>query len=239
MHSFSLAATTLFAAGAIAGNLNQLVPRELRVRQDQSFTPGTSFGQGATCADAFGAGYIDCNGTCYNPTDGETCCAGAGDACASKPPQIRIESLADTSRTDPCPSDSFCLIDGLCCPNGLSAETCAAQNGVSLPQDFSTNAATSASTAVQTRESTVSAVESTVVESSSAFVPSTTAVVLSATTPFPVPSSNATLPVGTAAPTGTGAPGTPVTPFTGGVASVKVYCGGLVAGVLGVVGLVL
>ncbi|KAI4288249.1 MAG: hypothetical protein L6R35_002488 [Caloplaca aegaea] len=199
MHSFNLAATTLFAAGAIAGNLNQLMPRELRVRQDdQSFTPDTSFGQGETCADAFGAGYIDCNGICYNPTDGETCCPGAGDAY-------------------PCPSDSFCLIDSLCCPTGLPAETCAAQNGVSLPQDFSTDTATSSAgatttAAVETPESTVSSA----VESSTVAVSSTT------TTPYPIPSINATLPVGTAAPTGTGAPGTPVTPFTGGVASVKV-----------------
>lgn len=81
MHSFSLTAATLFTAGALAGNLNQLVPRELQVRQDQSFTPTTSSGKGATCADAFGTGYIDCNGVCYNPGQGETCCSGNGDAC--------------------------------------------------------------------------------------------------------------------------------------------------------------
>ncbi|KAL8933961.1 MAG: hypothetical protein Q9216_006132, partial [Gyalolechia sp. 2 TL-2023] len=77
MHSFTLA---LFATGTLAGNLNYLVPRELQVRQDQSFVPDTSFGRGSTCADAFGAGYIDCNGVCYNPTQGETCCSGNGDA---------------------------------------------------------------------------------------------------------------------------------------------------------------
>lgn len=81
MHSFTLAATALFTAGALAGNLHQLLPRELQVRQDQSFTPSTSFGQGETCADAFGAGYIDCNNVCYNPNEGQTCCAGNGDAC--------------------------------------------------------------------------------------------------------------------------------------------------------------
>ncbi|KAI4115930.1 MAG: hypothetical protein LQ345_003566 [Seirophora villosa] len=223
MRSFSLAATSLFAAGALAGNLkNQLVPRELQVRQDQSFTPSTTFGRGSTCADAFGPGFIDCNGVCYNPGDGETCCAGSGDAY-------------------PCPSESFCLIDGLCCPDGLPAETCAAQNNVALPQGFSTNTATSAgaSTAVQTQRSTISAVESSVA-SSSAFVPSTTAVVAPTVTPYPVP-GNATLPPpsdGTAAPTGTGAPA-PFTPFVGAAASVQVYCAGLVVGFAGVVALLL
>ncbi|KAL8712366.1 MAG: hypothetical protein Q9225_006961 [Loekoesia sp. 1 TL-2023] len=216
MHSFSFAATTLFAAGALAGNLNQLVPRELQVRQDQSFTPSTSFGQGATCADAFGAGYIDCNGVCYNPGQGETCCSGNGDAY-------------------PCPSDSFCLIDGLCCPDGLPPNTCAAQNGVTLPADFSTNTATSAGqSTAQTPKPTISAVESTA-SSSSVFVPSTTAVIA---TPFPIP-ENATLIGGGPAPTGTGAGTGPVTPFTGGAGSLQVYCGGLVAGLLGFVGMLL
>ncbi|KAL9594588.1 MAG: hypothetical protein Q9219_006948 [cf. Caloplaca sp. 3 TL-2023] len=205
---------TLFAAGALAGNLNQLVPRELQVRQDQSFTPSTSFGQGETCADAFGAGYIDCNGVCYNPGQGETCCPNNGDAY-------------------PCPSDSFCLINNLCCPDGLPAETCAAQNGVSLPQGFSTNTATSAGLSTsQAPKATVSAVESTA-SSSEVFVPSTTAVV--AATPYPIP-GNATVPPasGTAGPSGTGAGNGPtVAPFTGGAAGVRVYLGGAVMGVLG------
>ncbi|KAI4191043.1 MAG: hypothetical protein L6R41_000358, partial [Letrouitia leprolyta] len=198
MHSLTI---TLFAAGALAGNLNYLVPRELQVRQDQSFTPTTSFGQGANCADAFGAGYIDCNGVCYNPTQGETCCAGNGDAY-------------------PCPSDSFCLINGLCCPDGLPAETCAAQNGVTLPQDFSTNTATSAgqTSIAQTPKPTISVVESSA-SSSEVFVPSTTAVIA---TPYPIPqNSTAPLPTGTAAPSGTGAGAGPTpAPFTGGAARV-------------------
>ncbi|KAI4128772.1 MAG: hypothetical protein LQ338_002567 [Usnochroma carphineum] len=234
MHSFSLAATTLFAAGALAGGLNQLVPRELQVRQDQSFAPTTSFGQGATCSDAFGAGYIDCNGVCYNPGAGETCCSGNGDACERHLVVNKETSQLIATLTDPCPSDSFCLINGLCCPNGLPASTCAAQNGVTLPQDFSTDTATSAgvSTQAQTPKPTVSAVESTA-SSSSVFVPSTTAVVA---TPFPIP-GNATG-SGIAAPTGTGAP-PPVTPFTGGAGSLRGYGEGLVAGFLGVVGLLL
>ncbi|KAI4249809.1 MAG: hypothetical protein L6R40_000598, partial [Gallowayella cf. fulva] len=70
----------LLAAGALAGNLHQLVPRELHVRQSEAFRPDRDQGRGATCADAFGAGYIDCNGVCYNPNQGQTCCPGGGDA---------------------------------------------------------------------------------------------------------------------------------------------------------------
>ncbi|KAI4253098.1 MAG: hypothetical protein LQ352_003908 [Teloschistes flavicans] len=213
MYTLSLA---LFAAGAIAGNLNQLVPRELQVRQDQSFAPTTSFGQGATCADAFGAGYIDCNGVCYNPGQGETCCAGNGNAY-------------------PCPSDSFCLINGLCCPDGLPASTCAAQNGVTLPDNFDAKTATQAgSTTAHT--STISAVQTaTGSVTSSAFVPSTTATTVA--TPYPIP-SNATTPSGTASGSGAGAgPTGGVTPFVGGAASVKVACGGVLAGLLGVAAL--
>ncbi|KAL8824393.1 MAG: hypothetical protein Q9170_008172 [Blastenia crenularia] len=245
MRSFSLAATTLFAATAWAGNLNQLVPRELQVRQDQSFTPTTSFGQGATCADAFGAGYIDCNGVCYNPGQGETCCPGAGDAY-------------------PCPSDSFCLINGLCCPDvtfpfspllpspypptpppqlltttqGLPASTCAAQNGVTLPEGFSTATATvDGKSTSQAPKPTVSAVESSA-SSSSAFVPSTTAVVA---TPYPIP-GNGTAPAasGTAGPTGTGmGTGPSTTPFLGAAGSVKVYAEGVVIGFVGAVAMLL
>ncbi|KAL9628958.1 MAG: hypothetical protein Q9204_005554 [Flavoplaca sp. TL-2023a] len=48
-------------AGALAGNLKQLLPRELRERQGEAFQPTTGFGAGATCEDAFGTSYIDCN----------------------------------------------------------------------------------------------------------------------------------------------------------------------------------
>ncbi|KAL8950730.1 MAG: hypothetical protein Q9222_003249 [Ikaeria aurantiellina] len=222
-------ALTLFAAGALANNLHYLVPRELQVRQDQSFEPTTSFGSGATCADAFGAGYVDCNGVCYNPGEGQTCCPGGGDAY-------------------PCPSESFCLINGLCCPDGLPASTCAAQNGVSLPDDFNTATSAVASTAATTHSSSISAVESTSVPTSSAFVPSTTATTIA--TPYPIP-SNATapsptqisdgqvqVPTGTGSASGTGA-GPAVTPFTGAAAAVKVAFGGVAAGVIGVMGMLL
>ncbi|KAL8739911.1 MAG: hypothetical protein Q9190_007332, partial [Brigantiaea leucoxantha] len=67
------------ASSAVASNLNVLIPRELRVRQDQSFTPTTSSGEGATCADAFGEGYILCGEICYNPGEGQTCCTSGDD----------------------------------------------------------------------------------------------------------------------------------------------------------------
>lgn len=83
MRSLSIA---LFAAGALAGNLklHRLVPRELRVRQSgesQAFVPPTDIVYGSSCAEAAGADFIDCNGTCYNPDRGDTCCSGGGDAC--------------------------------------------------------------------------------------------------------------------------------------------------------------
>lgn len=79
MHCLSIA---LFAAGALAGNLklNQVLPRELQTRQSEAFQPETDPGTGATCA-AFGSGYINCNGVCYNPNKDQTCCPGNGNAC--------------------------------------------------------------------------------------------------------------------------------------------------------------
>ncbi|KAL8698657.1 MAG: hypothetical protein Q9224_001752 [Gallowayella concinna] len=218
MYSLSIA---LFAAGALAGNLHQVLPRELQVRQSQAFNPTTNFGSGATCADAFGAGYIDCNGVCYNPNEDQTCCSGGGNAY-------------------PCPSESFCLnVNGLCCPDGLSPATCAQQNGVTLPENTST-ATKPISGSTSAHASTISAVESSVTDTASAFVPSTT--ITTVTTPYPI-TGNATVgPTATgtgAAPSGTGVPGGNPVPFTGAASSVKVVAAGLAAGFLGVVALLL
>ncbi|KAL8893223.1 MAG: hypothetical protein Q9192_005478 [Flavoplaca navasiana] len=107
--------------GALAGNLKQLLHRELRERQGQAFQPTTGSGVGTTCDDAFGPSYIDCNGFCYNPNDRESCCPGNGNAY-------------------PCPAQSFCLnADGICCPDGLDTAGCAAQNGVVLPAGGNTD----------------------------------------------------------------------------------------------------
>ncbi|KAL8735412.1 MAG: hypothetical protein Q9166_000958 [cf. Caloplaca sp. 2 TL-2023] len=230
MRSLSLA---LFAAGALAGNLIQILPRELQVRQDQSFVPGTESFRGATCA-VRGVGYINCSSVyCYNPGRGETCCRGGGDAY-------------------PCPSGSFCLnVNRRCCRNGLSRETCAAQNGVSLPDNSNTatsvisgSTTASSSTVSAVESSTVSAIESSTVSavesstvSSSAFVTGTTVI---EPTFYPIPGNLTVAPTatGTSSPSGTGAPG-PITPFIGAASSVQVVGGALAASLLGVVAMLL
>ncbi|KAL8920509.1 MAG: hypothetical protein Q9208_006259 [Pyrenodesmia sp. 3 TL-2023] len=248
MHSLSLAATTLFFAGALAGNLNQLLPRELQVRQgsttvqgpDQSYQPdiiqGGSVPAGTTCADLYGAGSFDC-GTgserllCYNPGRGETCCNPNG------------------ARPYYCLSGEYCFVDSRCCPNGLSAQTCADQFNIPLPEDFSTD------TPSQPSQPSPPSPPNTPSPSSTPSPPNpvgpTTSPVIPTpiplpspipdTAPYPIPSpipGNATLPGGPAAPTGTGAL-PPVVPFTGAAGNVKVYCGVLLAGALGVAGMVL
>ncbi|KAI4265307.1 MAG: hypothetical protein LQ337_008994, partial [Flavoplaca oasis] len=91
MHYLSLAVTNLFVAGALAGNVNHLVPRELQGRQDtyqvqgpdQSYQanviPGGQVAAGTTCASLYGTGSLDCDNRgdtllCYNPGQGDSCC---------------------------------------------------------------------------------------------------------------------------------------------------------------------
>ncbi|KAL9619712.1 MAG: hypothetical protein Q9160_005732 [Pyrenula sp. 1 TL-2023] len=113
---------SLCFTAAIAADTGKISVRSLVERQDQSFQPGTNFGSGATCADAFGSGFVQCGtgNKCFNPSGGESCC----------------------SNSYPCPSGSFCLIDGYCCPNGIDPQTCAINNGVSLPAGFTPGGAT-------------------------------------------------------------------------------------------------
>jgi hypothetical protein len=87
----------------------------------QAFDPDETTRPGANCVEAFGEGYIECvpqsaskPRLCINPDKGETCC----------------DNLWG------CPAESFCLIDDLCCPEGLDPATCAKQNDVTLPADF-------------------------------------------------------------------------------------------------------
>ncbi|KAI4263475.1 MAG: hypothetical protein L6R42_001382 [Xanthoria sp. 1 TBL-2021] len=198
MPSLSLAATTFFVAGALAGYQNQLLPRELQVRQgsyvvqgpDQSYQAETievpPVPAGTTCESRFGTGYLDCDNRserllCYNQSQGFTCC--------------------NYNRDKPyaCGPGDYCLIDERCCPNGLPAEICAERYNITLPPDFSTNTATTPQ------------------------APGSTGAVTNAvvTTPIPLPSpipDNATVPAGTAAPTGAG-PSPPVTPFLGAAGS--------------------
>ncbi|KAI4212929.1 MAG: hypothetical protein LQ351_004454 [Letrouitia transgressa] len=216
-----------FAGSALAANsLRVVVPRELRVRQDQSFTPTTSFGTGDTCEDAFGAGYILCGEICYNPGIGQTCCTSGDDY--------------------PCPSQSFCLIEGLCCPDGVDPQTCAADNGVELPADFGTSPPATTGSSPEPEPTVAS--EPPYTQSSAPAVtyptytptftvtdtsPTGTGTLPTGTGTFPIP-GNSTVPV----PTGTGAPIPPPPPFTGAGAKVVVGSGAL-AGVAGLAAMLL
>ena len=96
---------------------------ELFRRQDsQAFDFIPSFGFGEDCTDSFGENYEWCGPEdaryCYDPTIGDICCFDKEDPWA-------------------CPKGSFCLVDGFCCPDGLDPTSCAADEGVSLPADFS------------------------------------------------------------------------------------------------------
>ncbi|KAK4149439.1 enhancer of mRNA-decapping protein 4 [Chaetomidium leptoderma] len=107
--------------GLVDAASNILIPYGA-LNKRQAFDPDETTGNGANCVEAFGEGYIECvpptasrNRLCINPDLGETCC----------------------SNLWGCPSDSFCLVQDLCCPTGLDPTTCAAQNDVTLPPDFS------------------------------------------------------------------------------------------------------
>lgn len=240
MHSLSLAATTLFVAGALAGNLYQLLPRELQVRQgsttiqgpDQSYTPRIIQSGFTSCAQIPEGTFIECGNsrTCYEPAAGEICCPGNGN-------------------NHPCGPNSYCFVGGRCCPNGLPAQTCAEQYNIPLPENFSPDTPITTDTNDTTDTTDTDDTPSTP-SASNPVVPTTSPVIptpiplpspIPDTAPYPIPSpipGNATFPGGPAAPTGTGAL-PPVVPFTGAAGSVKVYCGGLIAGALGVVGMVL
>jgi len=146
MYLQSLLVSALLASGSLAmdfqewNKLNKrtIVPVQRRQTPGGSaFLPGSNSGSGATCADAFGAGFVQCGtgNECFDPAAGESCC----------------------QATYPCPSGSFCLIDGYCCPNGLDAATCAAENGVTLPADFSTSTSSAAAAAATSATAAVSA----------------------------------------------------------------------------------
>ncbi|KAK1753160.1 hypothetical protein QBC47DRAFT_53380 [Echria macrotheca] len=118
--TFILAATAL-GSGLVDAASNMLTPYG-GLNKRQAFDPDETTGTGANCVDAFGPGYIECVPAtetkprlCVNPGLGETCC----DAKWG------------------CPGGSFCLVQDLCCPNGLDPKTCAIQNSVELPPDFS------------------------------------------------------------------------------------------------------
>ncbi|KAK0648580.1 hypothetical protein B0T16DRAFT_456047 [Cercophora newfieldiana] len=125
--AFFLAAATALGFAEAANNM--LAPYG-GVYKRQAFDPDETTGSGANCVEAFGAGYIECvpqtdtaPRLCINPDLGETCCDNKWG----------------------CPGGSFCLVQDLCCPDGLDPKTCAAQNDVTLPPDFAIPSATSGS----------------------------------------------------------------------------------------------
>jgi len=122
--AFFLAAAT--ALGFVEATSNMLTPYG-GVYKRQAFDPDETTGTGANCVEAFGEGYIECvpksdskARLCINPDLGETCCDNKWG----------------------CPGGSFCLVQDLCCPDGLDPKTCAAQNDVTLPPDFAVPSST-------------------------------------------------------------------------------------------------
>jgi hypothetical protein len=140
--TFFLAAAA--ALGLVEATSNMLTPYG-GVYKRQAFDPDETTGSGANCIEAFGEGYIECvpqtdsePRLCINPDLGETCC----------------------NNLWGCPGGSFCLVQDLCCPDGLDPATCAAQNDVTLPPDFAVPSATSphsAGPSVTGRPSSISA----------------------------------------------------------------------------------
>ncbi|KAK3309284.1 uncharacterized protein B0T15DRAFT_491806 [Chaetomium strumarium] len=131
------------ALGLAHAATNMLSPYgAMSKRQGGAFDPDEQTGRGDTCIEAFGPGYIECrpesateNSLCINPDEGQSCC----------------QNLWG------CPADSFCLVDGLCCPTGLDPETCASENGVDLPPNFGISTAPPIEeTATSTRTTRVS-----------------------------------------------------------------------------------
>lgn len=117
----------------------------------------------------------------------------------------------------------------LCCGQGLDAASCAAQNGVTLPDGFGASSAASTSPATEAPSSTVALVTSSTSPVASSVVTSAVA-----TAPYVIP-GNASLPVGSGTATGSGAfPGqTGLTPFTGAASAVSAGTTGAIAAFLG------
>ncbi|KAK0315783.1 hypothetical protein LTR01_001083 [Friedmanniomyces endolithicus] len=124
----------------------------------------TCYQQNPTCVGCFGAGSIECvdASSCYNPTQGETCC-----------------SNSDTAETDNrrageigyCQAGYYCVDNG-CCPNGSSLADCGASAAVAtVAPPASTSSAVSSSSSTSTIMSTTST--STPAPTTPIYVPST------------------------------------------------------------------
>jgi len=137
------------ALGLVDAASDTLTPHRVYNKR-QAFDPTETSRPGANCVEAFGEGYIECvpatdttNRLCINPDLGQSCC----------------------SNRWGCPEDSFCLIEPLCCPNGLDPATCAAQNSVTLPADFSVSASTAGPVETATAGTSASAIPTSITAS--------------------------------------------------------------------------
>ncbi|KAL2106336.1 hypothetical protein VUR80DRAFT_6865 [Thermomyces stellatus] len=130
---------SIILALASAAAASSVLKRTVGVvrRQGEAFDPDEIPFTGE-CSD-LGPTYVECGPLlCIDPAAGESCCDNQWG----------------------CPSDTFCLVDDLCCPDGLDPETCAADNGVELPDDFgNTDEPTAGPTEEPTSAPTESGVE--------------------------------------------------------------------------------
>lgn len=174
-------------------------------------------GNGATCADACGAGYITCPSNdgqthCYDPDIKETCCPdGTGNSCSD---------------------GYFCTQDATggtwCCPDGMSLAACAAAYSLTgtLVSETPTAAPTSGPSATDSGSVTTTPAPDV-----------TTSSGISTVGPYsPVGTVSATLPAGNVTISGPSPTQTVGTQFTG-AADRNALVGGF-WGVLGVVGVV-
>ncbi|KAG7134123.1 hypothetical protein HYQ46_009161 [Verticillium longisporum] len=166
-------------------------------RQSNGYQPEDEVcaGEGSTCAEACGTGYLQCSSSdssvhCYNPAANESCCStGTGSSCLGN-----FYCTHDTQ------------VETWCCPNGLSLKECAVKFGVTgaltsdLPKATSTSSAyklpstttttTTSSSTSSTSSSSTSSTSSVVVETTSApVIESSTVASINSTSYAPVTSS--------------------------------------------------
>lgn len=73
----ALLATTTSLVSSSSDDSPMEYPNGLMKRQSGAFIPSTTHGNGKTCADAFGPGFVTCGKgiQCVNPAQGQTCCS--------------------------------------------------------------------------------------------------------------------------------------------------------------------
>ncbi|CRK33565.1 hypothetical protein BN1708_006062 [Verticillium longisporum] len=150
-------------------------------RQSNGYQPEDEVcaGEGSTCAEACGTGYLQCSSSdssvhCYNPAANESCCStGTGSSCLGN-----FYCTHDTQ------------VETWCCPNGLSLKECAVKFGVTGALTSDLPKATSTSSVYKLPSTTTTSTSSVVVETTSApVIESSTVASINSTTYAPVTSS--------------------------------------------------